>query len=146
LEHVERPNGLGFILVVMLFGAIGAQAGLHAIWCVFAPVACVRRAAAAIAAGLVWFAAWALGYAASVSERMFRGLPSWDLFWRDYWETVAIGWLCLPLLALSIQAPLWLFRIWLRWRIVHRRDRTPASSVGVFRIRHMFSAPPRWII
>ncbi|NQT15363.1 MAG: hypothetical protein HQ582_21585 [Planctomycetes bacterium] len=51
-----------------------------------------------------------------------------------------MGLLCLPLLAIATQSPLWLARIWLRWRIEHREGPFPPSEVEPFRIRDLLAA------
>jgi len=113
-------------------GVIGAEGGLHAIWCVLAPVRFAKRLVIGVGVGLVLYCAWALGYAVSLSGR--------DHF-RDYfWEYVVRGLLWLPLLAIAIQSPLWLARIWLRWRVGHRADPLPGSDDEVFQIRHLLGA------
>ena len=115
------------VLFFPCVGLIGAQAGLHAIWCVLAPVGAVKRLATGIGAGLLLYGAWALGYAVEV----------WN--WRDadayhWWEEVASTLLCLPLLVVAVQVPLWVARWWFGWRILRRcgpSRRLPRTPIGI---------------
>jgi hypothetical protein len=81
---------------------------------------------------LVLYCAWALGYAVSVREHAYLR--------DDYWEYVMQGLLCLPLLAIAIQAPLWLARIWLGWRVGHRATPFRGPDVKAFQILHLLGA------
>lgn len=128
-SQVGGPGEAGAVFVFLCMGVIGAEAALHAIWCVLAPTPIAKRLAIGIAVGLVLYGAWALGYSASFSGRAYR-----------YWEYVLMGLLCLPLLAIATQSPLWLARIWLRWRIEHREEPLPPSEVEPFRIRDLLAA------
>ena len=121
-----------FVLGCLCIGIIGAEGALHAIWCVLAPVRFAKRLAIGVAVGLVWYGAWALGYVASAS---LHGGP-----YSYHWEEIFIGLLCLPLVAIAIQSPLWFARIWLRWRIEHRADPARGSDDEPFQIRHLLGA------
>lgn len=113
-------------LLVVCFAAVGAQGVLHATWCVLAPVQPATRLGVGIAAGLGWFGAWTAGLAAFYNSR-----SHWD---PDYRQVVVVGLLCLPLILVAIQSPLWLARCFLRWKILHRRDparRLPPESMGI---------------
>ncbi|NQT16124.1 MAG: hypothetical protein HQ582_25430 [Planctomycetes bacterium] len=48
--------------------------------------------------------------------------------------------LCLPLLAIAIQSPLWLARILLRWRVEHIAGSSQESDDEALRIRHLLGA------
>ena len=112
-------------------GALGAQASLHAIWFVLAPVAAPTRIAIGLAGILVLFAAWAFGTA------LF--LTSYST-WIDYWESVLMGLACLPLLALAVQTPLWMARVWDGWHIVHDDGTHLPPRTERLQIRHLFIA------
>lgn len=120
------------VLVYVCFGAIGAEGGLHAIWCVLAPVGLIKRFAVGIGTALVLFGAWALGYGVYVSLEPY--------LYDDYWEIVVTGLLCLPLVAIAIQLPLWLARAWLGWRVLHRADPSRQSGGAAFGIRDILVA------
>lgn len=115
-----------------LAGMIGEEGGLHAIWCVLAPVSFFKRLAVGIGAGAILFGAWALGYAIGISQGGYlRG---------NYWETVRTGLLCLPLLAIAIQSPLWIARGWLGWRILYGCDTSAGLRVERIRIGDLLTA------
>ena len=130
LMLIAGPGDVAAPLIFACFGTIGAQGGLHAIWFVLAPIAFRIRLAMAATVGLVWYLAWAVGYAVHGAMRPYQ---------RDDFSTVVpIVFLCLPLLAIGIQAPLWLARIFYGWRIL--RPITAAAELGreEFGIRHIF--------
>ena len=126
------PGDPGAVWVYLCMGAIGAEGGLHAIWCVLAPVRFAKRLAIGVGVGLVLYGAWALGHAASIAGR--------GSLHDRYWGYVLTGLLCLPLLSIAIQSPLWLARIWLGWRVGHRANPFRGSEVEAFRIRHLLGA------
>ena len=130
LASAVRPNDPAAALVFVCFGAIGAQGGLHAVWCVLAPVGFIKRFAAGAVAGLVLFGAWAVGFAAS------EGLPLGEYDW----QIVVTGLLCFPLIAIAIQLPLWLARVLRGWRVVHLADPLRHSSAATFGIRDVLVA------
>ena len=124
------PNDLMIALVFTWLGTVGAQGGLHAVWCVLAPVGFIKRLAVGVGTGLILFVSFVLGFV--VSERAH--LPA------DYWETVVTGLLCLPLMAVAIQSPLWLARVCGGWRILHRADLSRQSGARTFGIRDILVA------
>ncbi|NQU20404.1 MAG: hypothetical protein HQ567_03910 [Candidatus Nealsonbacteria bacterium] len=126
------PSDFTIVLLYAILGAIGAQAGLHAIWCVLAPVGFAKRFAVGVGTGLFLFGAWAVGHAAYVYERAYYG--------PDYWETVLTALLCLPLLAIAVQLPLWMMRMWCGWRILYRASPFRHAGFEAFGIRDLLVA------
>jgi hypothetical protein len=106
-------------------GVIAAQGAVHAIWCVLAPVAGRIRLVVAVAVALFWYGALFLGIA------LVAGVED------EFWDVALIGVLCLPLISLGIQAPLWLMRFWLRWRIVRGDGDVAGARMTTLRIRHI---------
>jgi hypothetical protein len=106
-------------------GVIGAQGALHAIWCVLAPVAGRIRLVVGVAVAVFWYGALFFGIA------LAAGIED------DFWDVALIGLLCLPLITLGIQAPLWLVRFLFRWRIVRADDDSVGSRMTTLRIRHI---------
>lgn len=112
-------------IIYVMSGAIGGQAGLHAMACVFASASLARRLAWGVALGLGLFAAWAAGRAILWASLTYA--PS-------YWQDAAISLFLLPLLAVSFQSPLWGARCFFRWRIFHPHDparRLPFRPLGI---------------
>jgi len=110
------------ILLLICFGAIGAQAGLVSLWFVFAPIRTTTRMLTGIAATLVLFEAWAIG------ETNYR------LFFFYLHDDVTTAFLWLPLLLLAVQMPMWAAKYWFRWRIVnwtHSARRQASRSMGI---------------
>ena len=114
-------------------GAIGAQASLHAIWFTLSPVATMLRFTMGLAGVFSLYAAWALGFAVALSEKPVS-------VFTNFWESVLTGMACLPLLAIAIQAPVWMMRFWGRWQIVHDDDEHLPDRVGSLRIVHLLVA------
>ena len=98
------------ILICVCYSSIGAQMALHAIWCVLAPLDWIKRFLVGAASGLVLYGALALGVAIYLSH--FGGLA-------DVGDMLSFvtGLLCLPLLLLAAQTPLWIMRIWFKSRL-----------------------------
>ena len=124
--------------------AIGAQAGLHAIWCVFAPVSTTRKLIVGILVGLLWIAAWASGAAVFYyNEAPFPGMA-----WRPELSNPGHRWLAevtpillyLPLAILAIQSPLWVARHWFRWRLSHPAEDAQQYRVAQLKLRDIFIA------
>lgn len=124
-----EPYYLEAVTIYLWLGFIAAQVGLHTVWCVLAPVAIYTRFAVATVAGFVWFVAWAIGFGAT--------MPG-DRFLNDEFQIITLGvLLCLPLVIVALQAPLWLARFWLRWRICHTSEGPAETVTASFRIRHI---------
>mgnify|MGYP001076587510 CR=1 FL=1 len=113
-------NGLASLLMfgeipmMMLYpafmGMIGGQIALHSIWCVFAP--------------LHWAKRFFVGTTSAILLYMGIFVPSLvpDRIRHADVADLAAPLLCLPLFLLAAQTPLWIMRMWFRWRIVHRDD------------------------
>ncbi len=91
-------------------GMIGGQAAVHGIWCVFAPLHWAKRFLAGATSAIVLFGGLL------VPEFLADGFNDVDV------ADLAAPLLCLPLFLLAAQTPLWIMRMWFRWRIVHRDD------------------------
>ncbi|MEE8452668.1 MAG: hypothetical protein V3R99_12160 [Thermoguttaceae bacterium] len=126
------PNDPAAAIVYMCFGAIGAQAGLHSVWCVLAPVGPVKRLATGVGTALLFLVAGALAYLVNASEYSFR--------YSHYWEDIRVASLSLPLVALAVQLPLWAARIWCRWHVVHVADPPGQSTYKALGIRDILVA------
>ena len=131
LMLLARPaNQLAWVAIFACFGAVGAQGGLHATWLVLAPVALRVRVVIAIVVGLIWFSAWALGYAIN---------HAWRPYQSDEWVlTATVAFLCLPLVSIGIQMPLWLARFLASWRILRLTKTSAESGPEKFGTRHLF--------
>jgi hypothetical protein len=120
------------ILMLVCVGGIGAQAALHAIWCVLAPVGLVKRLTAGVVAATVLYGSWVLGFVWSSGRGSLED---------DLWPAVAMGaLLCLPLTAVAIQAPLWAVKGWFRWRVILPSERAEQADDRAFGIREVLVA------
>jgi hypothetical protein len=118
---------------VACMSAIGAQMALHGIWCALGQLRWTKRLAVGATSGLVLYGGVVAGWMA---------LPSFlecDLDGDDLFADAMTGLFCLPLLALASQMPLWIMRIWFRWRIAHR-DHADPSRLQPLRIGHLLVA------
>jgi len=132
LATMFGPSALAEVLTFACVGAIGAQAALHAIWSVLAPVSLARRLTAGLLVALVLFGGAVLGFA--VSE-------GWGRPGGGTWIAGAVGGLlCLPLVAVAVQAPLWVAKCWFRWRLVLPSDESRHACDRAFGIREMLVA------
>jgi hypothetical protein len=91
-------------------GMIGGQVAIHGVWFVFARLPWPWRILAGAASAILLFGAY---LAPSVLPD--KTVPG-DI------DHLAATLLCLPLFVLAAQTPLWIIRIWFRWRIAHRDD------------------------
>ncbi len=113
-----------------LFGAIFAQFGLVAIWSVLAPVDWPRRFAIGAVATFVLYGAWAAGFGIAMMGKSRIGYAEFrTVFWT--------GLLCLPIIALGVQLPLWIVRISRHWRICHNNPVTAETRSSPVGIRHI---------
>lgn len=119
------------VLLAACYSAIGAQVALHAVWCTLVPLHWIKRILVGTISGLVLYGAWAAGYAFYAFHHSYLR--------DDYCVVVATGLLCLPLLLLAAQTPLWIMRIWFRWRIAHLDD-DPSTNLQPLRIGHLMIA------
>jgi hypothetical protein len=122
------PSDLIAVVAFALLGALAAQGALHSTWCVFAPVAWYVRLAVAAVAAMLWFGTWAVGFCETY-DRPYLGV--------EYVPVAVAVLLCLPLIAVAIQTPLWLARFWLHWRVRHQSDQPEADGTPPLRIRHI---------
>jgi hypothetical protein len=119
------------VLGIASRSTVGAQMALHGIWCVLAPLHWGKRFSAGAAAGLVLYAGVVLGWSIGPLLRGWSAVVDWDP------DVVVL--LCLPLLSLAAQTPLWAMRIWFRWRIAHR-DEIPSPPFRPLRIGDLLMA------
>lgn len=132
LATMFRRGALPVVLALVCYGAIGAQAALHAIWCVLAPVGLARRLTVGLVVALILFGAGVLGFA------LFEG---WGRPGGGTWIAGAVGGLlCLPLVAVAVQAPLWVAKCWFRWRVVLPPHGSCHAGDRAFGIREMLVA------
>ncbi len=108
LLEALRPNNASFIMAVACVGLVGAQLAAHAVWCVFAPYSRVRRIGVAVGTAVALIGVWGLGMILTGAVGTRHHIN---------WEAIRIL-LCLPLLVVAIQSPLWAAKYWLRWRII----------------------------
>ena len=129
LEAV-RPNSVGVVLLAACLALVGAQLASHAVWCVLAPYSRVRRIGVAVGTATLLIGAWILGMILSDGLGIHRQIE---------WEVIR-GVLCLPLLALAIQSPLWAAKYWLEWRIMLSSSDCEPTESRAFGIRDLLIA------
>lgn len=105
-----RNRVLVLTLYLACMGMIGGQAAVHSIGCVFASLHWAKRFLAGATSAIVLFGG--LLVPPFLAGRIRHG----------YVADLAATLLCLPLFLLAAQTPLWIMRMWFRWRIVHRDD------------------------
>lgn len=120
----------GMFFVAAWYSTIGGQIALHAIWCVLAPLHWIQRMLVGATSGLVLYGAFTAGFALYA---LHHGFPGEELLF------FLVGLLCLPLFLLAAQTPLWIMRIWFRWRIAHRNT-GPTSVLQPLGIRDLMIA------
>ena len=105
------PNrAIRLALYPACLGMIGGQVAIHGVWFVFARLPWPWRILAGAASAILLFGAFL-----APSFLPDNTVPG-DI------EYLAATLLCLPLFLLAAQTPLWIMRIWFRWRIAHRDD------------------------
>jgi hypothetical protein len=109
LTHIFSQRDWGAVWVYISAGLIVAQAGALSIGVVFAPASWLYRMSAFWAAAVVLFAAWGAGCVAHEWMRQTQ-------FRMDREIYVAVS--SMPLLALTIQAPLWGLKLFAGWSLV----------------------------
>lgn len=129
---VDVMGRLWIALYVAFQAAIGAQLALHGIWCVLAPLSWANRLLVGAMSGLVL-------YGSVVAVWIVVPILRSDLYDGGSLTAALTGLLCLPLLAIGAQTPLWIMRTWLRWRIVHRDNGDP-NQFEPLRIAHLLLA------
>jgi hypothetical protein len=108
----EFPSrAIGMTLYPACMGMIGGQAAVHSIWCVFARLHWAKRLLAGATSAIMLFGGLLAG-SRFLGGRIRHG----DV------ADLAAPLLCLPLFLLAAQTPLWIMRMWFRWRIAHRDD------------------------
>jgi hypothetical protein len=133
-----RP-GPGFVIglsyVATVLGSIGAQAVLMTILLVFAQGPLWQRLAWHWGLAGLALVAWCLGFALAEAE--------WIFSYRFPVEELTVLVTGLPLVSLMCQAPMWLFRFYLHWRIEppgHRRAVVQRLSIRDFLIGTILAA------
>lgn len=139
---VDRANSE--LLSCFSIGAVGAQIAMHALWTVFAPVTPLKKNTIAIASALFWYAAGVLGLFAGIYNfyGYGYGYGHRDFFEASisFWPNITAIFLFLPFLVIGSQAPLWVARYFLRWRVVHTADSDIPKIPSPLRIRHIMIA------
>lgn len=125
LREPGPDTAVKIFLAIVWTGAIGAQVALHAMWCVLAPVAGRVRLAVGVGLAVFWYGTLVLGIAVA------EGVED------EFWEAAFTGLLCLPLICLGVQLPLWILRFWLRWRIVREDADSVGARMTTLRLRHI---------
>lgn len=130
LMEVISPNAPAAYVVYACMAMIGTQIALHAIWCVFAPYSLTDRIAGAVIMAAVLPTAWVLGVVAAEAANNFAHVD---------WDAIR-ALMCLPLLAVAIQSPLWAAQYLLGWKTVapwHYLEKMPDRT---FRIADLLIA------
>jgi hypothetical protein len=114
-------NNWQILPVFASFGAILSECGLLSAWLVFASGSFWLRAASCWMAALVLWLCWGAGTLVAP--------------WIGYWpleREMLTGSLALPLVALTIQTPLWFARSYFGWRLVHQAAETaPRAHLSI---------------
>ncbi len=124
LMEVISPNGPAAYVVYACMAVIGAQMALAAVWCVFAPCHLIEKIAGAVVMAAVLPTAWIAGVVLAETMNNFAHV--------DWYAIRAL--MCLPLLAVAIQSPLWAAKYLLGWRIVvpwHYLEKMPDRTFGI---------------
>ena len=130
LMEVISPNGPAAYLVYACMAMIGTQMALQAVWCVFAPYSLTGRIAGGVLMAAILPTAWGLGVILAETMNNFA--------YVDWYAIRAL--MCLPLLAVAIQSPLWAAKYLLGWKIVapwHYLEKMPDRT---FRIADLLIA------
>jgi len=114
LMDVFQPEDWGAFWVYLTAGGMCAQLGLLTIWGAVGVGKSWHRQLSVLAVGSIWLASWFSG--PSLFETQFR---------IDSWREAAPA-LCLPLLLLATQLPLWIFRVLARWRLAYDDPTIPS--------------------
>jgi GAF domain-containing protein len=123
MEVISQNDPAAFV-VYMSMAVIGAQMALQAVWCVFAPYRLTGRITGAVVMVTVLPTAWILGVL--LAETMYNFADV------DWYAIRAL--MCLPLLAVAIQSPLWAAKCVLGWRVVapwHYLEEMPDRKFGI---------------
>jgi len=127
----RRDDILGMVIGAAQPSMMGAQMALHSIWCVLAPLHWAKRFLVGVTVLLVLCGTMAGGMAVnSVAGTDVVALAT-RLFWNDL--------LCLPLLLIAVQTPLWVMRIGFGWRVACRGE-VPSTAFRPLRIGNLLIA------
>jgi len=121
-----RPHDAGAFFVFVCFGVICATAGLVAIGGAIGPGPILVRIAISMGVAVLLFACWALGLAASQDH--FGDRDRRDLL---------VVLLCLPVVYVSIQIPLWIVRFAFSWRCEFVGGMKPEQAMSPLTIRKL---------
>jgi hypothetical protein len=130
---VHGPSDWQAVPVFGIFGAVLAEGGLLSTLLVLSTGSFWLRAACCWMVGLILWACWALGL---LWAERFRS-------WGAFGEVFQLGSLSLPLAALAIQSPLWLFRGFSGWRLASGNSGAtpiPPLSIGDFFVGTVITA------
>ena len=121
-----RPGDAGIFLLHVCSGVICAGAGLVAIGGAIGPGPFLQRIAVSFGLAVLLFAVWSFGWAVSndhISDNEKRGL--------------LVALLCLPIVYVSIQIPLWIVRFAFSWRCEFVGDAAAESELPPLTIRKL---------
>jgi hypothetical protein len=104
-----QPDDAASVFVYTCFGLIPAQAALLTVGLVFGSGPLWQRLLIHWASALLLTFAWFLGFSGS-----FQGNAFSDRKWQEAMRGVCV----LPIISLTIQAPLWMIRCFFGWRFV----------------------------
>jgi hypothetical protein len=114
LMDVFSPRDWGAFWVYLTAGGMCAQLGLLTIWGAIGVGRTWERQLCTMILGSIWLASWFCGSFLFGSRQFVMNS------WRD-----AAPALCLPLLLLTTQVPLWIFRVLARWRLAYDGPAVP---------------------
>ncbi len=135
VEPIGMARSRVFIPEVFYFacsGLVGAQVALLAIWCVLAPISPSKRLVAAVTTGTLLLGAFGVGFLVRVDPGRFD-ITAW-------FTEMLLALLCLPLVLIAMQMPLWAARYWLHWRVAPFGDDCPKPGGHHFRVRDLLIA------
>ena len=114
LTEIYDPQDWGAFWVYLTAGGMCAQLGLLTIWGAVGVGKSWHRQLSVLAVGSIWLASWFSG--PSLFETQFK---------INSWREAAPA-LCLPILLLATQLPLWIFRVLARWRLAYDDPAIPS--------------------
>ncbi len=110
LTYQYDPSDWPAVFVFAGIGVIFSQGGLVAIWGVFGTGSIAARMAIGFGIGILFYAYWMLGLSGALYfSGISRSIADVEIVWKVL--------LCLPLVYLSIQFPLWIAKVFCRWTI-----------------------------
>lgn len=132
LMKAFSPRDNGAMLVFSCFGVMAAAAALLAIWAVLGTRNFWLRLLLSSSTGLLLFALWFTGSVLTWSANR--------KYLSDEWAICAVALLCLPLVFLVIQLPLWLVRLVFRWEVALSSPLGERPNLGPLTLRDIFGA------